>query len=300
MPTAAVTRQLFAVDGLWCGGCARGLEKRLRAINGVRDAGVHYVTASALVQWDADRCNAATVSACVRQAGYRLLERSDPQTIRLRLDREVRSLTLRLVVAIAFGMWSMACAGVLYLDPGLSPAVAWWIALASGVLAAPVILFSGAGIGRMAARSIRLRAPGLDLLISLGVVGSVATSALALARGGAQVYFDTATMLVTLLVLARLIETHVRRNATDATLALGRLFDDTAERRDGAGGWEPVACDQLAIGDVVQVRAGGVSTVDGVVVSGRSAVDTAILTGESGASAVGVGDRIAAGTVNLV
>ncbi|WP_298747933.1 HAD-IC family P-type ATPase [uncultured Brevundimonas sp.] len=300
MPAAAVTRQLFAVDGLWCGGCARGLESRLRAIDGVIGAGVHYVTASALVQWDPDRCDAEAVRACVHEAGYRLLERSDPQTIRLRLDREVRSLTLRLVVAIAFGMWSMACAVVLYLDPGLSPAAAWWIALASGVLAGPVILFSGAGIGRMAARSIRLRAPGLDLLISIGVAGSVAASALALARGEAQVYFDTATMLVTLLVLARLIETRVRRNATDATLALGRLFDDTAERRDGAGNWETVACDQLAIGDVVQVRAGGVSTVDGVVVSGRSAVDTAMLTGESGASAVGVGDRIAAGTVNLV
>ncbi|MDI1328172.1 MAG: HAD-IC family P-type ATPase [Brevundimonas sp.] len=300
MPATAVTRQLFAVDGLWCGGCARGLESRLRAINGVVSAGVHYVTASALVQWDPDRCDAEAVHDCVRQAGYRLLDRSDPLTIRQRLDREVRSLTLRLVVAVAFGMWSMACAAVLYLDPGLSSSVAWWIALASGVLAAPVIGFSGAGIGRMAVRSIRLRAPGLDLLIGLGVVGSVATSAVHLARGGAQVYFDTATMLVTLLVLARLIETRVRRNATDATLALGRPFDDTAERRDDGGGWELVAGDRLEIGDVVQVRAGGVSTVDGVVVSGQSAVDTAILTGESGPSALGVGDRIVAGAVNLV
>ncbi|WP_298744102.1 HAD-IC family P-type ATPase [uncultured Brevundimonas sp.] len=300
MAAPAVTRQLFAVDGLWCGGCARGLESRLRAINGVIDAGVHYVTASALVQWDPARCDATAVRACVREAGYRLLDRSDPRSIRQRLDREVRSLALRLAVAIAFGMWSMAFAAALYLDAGLSTAAAWWVALASGVLAAPVIVLGGYGIARMAVRSIRLRTPGLDLLISLGVAGSVAASALNLAGGGSEVYFDTAVMLITLLLLARLIEARIRRKATDATLALGRLFDDSAERRDAAGGWETVRCERLEIGDVVLVRAGGVSTVDGVVVSGRSAVDTAILTGESGASALDVGDRIAAGAVNLV
>src|SRR3546814_17126100 len=74
---AADQRQLFAIDGLFCGGCARGLESRLQRLDGVAEAGVHFVTASALVRWDGARCDRDRIAACVREAGYRLIERHD-------------------------------------------------------------------------------------------------------------------------------------------------------------------------------------------------------------------------------
>lgn len=237
--------------------------------------------------------------AGVRAAGYRLLTRNDPKAIADRLEVAVRTLTLRLVVAIAFGMWSMASAIVLYLDPTLPVAVAWWIAFASGILATPVLAFAGSDVLRMALRSLRLGAPGLDLLIALGAGGAAATSVVALIQGRSTVYFDTATMLVTLLLVGRLIETRARRDGARATQALGRLFEDTAERLGSDGVFKTVHSTRLEPGDLARVQAGAVVSVDGIVVQGESRLDTSVLTGESRPLSVSVGDRVAAGHLNL-
>jgi cation transport ATPase len=172
-------------------------------------------TSSPRPRWSAGtrRCDPQAIGRRVGEAGYRLIERQSLADTAARFDREVQRLALRLAVAIVFGMWSMGAALILYVQPDIASPVAWWIALASGLFALPVLAYSGAAIFRMAWRSIRLRAPGLDLLIATGASGAVVLSTASLVRGEAQVYFDTATMLVTLLLLGRLIETRVRRTA---------------------------------------------------------------------------------------
>lgn len=292
-------RLLFAVDGLWCGGCARGLETRLGSLEGVIDASVHFVTSSALVRWDPRRCDRQAIRRCIGQAGYRLLDRNDPRAVKERLSAEVTRLSIRLAVAVLFGMWSMGAAVVLYLQPDLSWTAAWWLAAASGIFAAPVMLYSAADILRMGVRSVTLRAPGMDLLVTLGVIGSVGASVYNLATGSHEVYFDTATLLVTLLLLGRLIETQVRSGAVEALIAMGDLFDETTKQETGPGRWKEAPCSRLEIGDIVMVDAGSVSTVDGVILTGRSALDNAILTGESVPVEAGPGGRISAGSVNL-
>ncbi|OYX32630.1 MAG: hypothetical protein B7Z01_10725 [Brevundimonas subvibrioides] len=292
-------QQLFAVEGLFCGGCARGLERRLSDTPGVVLARVHHLSASALVRWTPGRCDVERLGAIVRQAGYRLIERVDPQDAVDRFDGQVRQLTLRLAVSAAFGMWSMAAAIVLYVTPSLAPHVAWALALASGVLALPALIYGGWDIGRMAIRSIKLRAPGLDLLVSVGVCGAVAASAVQLLAHDRHVYFDTAVMLVTLLLAGRLVETHIRRGAAQAVVAMGRLFDDTASVWRGAEGWRDTPGSDLRVGDRVRIAAGGVATVDGLIEAGESRLNEAVLNGESAPRPVGPGDRLSAGAVNL-
>lgn len=289
-------RQLFAVDGLFCAGCARGLEKRLADLDGVVAAGVHFVTASALVRWDPVRCDPQAISRRVGEAGYRLIERQSLADTAARFDREVKRLALRLAVAVVFGMWSMGAALILYVQPDIASPVAWWIALASGLFALPVLGYSGAAIFRMAWRSIGLRAPGLDLLIATGAGGAVLLSTAALVRGQAQVYFDTATMLVTLLLLGRLIETRVRRTAIQALSAVDDLAANQAVALADGGS---VELRQLAIGTLIAVDAGAVIPGDGVVIEGESLIDRSIMTGEAMASAIGPDDRVQAGTTNL-
>ena len=270
-------RQLFAIDGLFCAGCARGLEKRLSSLDGVVAAGVHFVTASALVRWDPVRCDPQAIGRRVGEAGYRLIERQSLADTAARFDREVQRLALRLAVAIVFGMWSMGAALILYVQPDIASPVAWWIALASGLFALPVLAYSGAAIFRMAWRSIRLRAPGLDLLIATGASGAVVLSTASLVRGEAQVYFDTATMLVTLLLLGRLIETRVRRTAIQALSAVDDLAANQAVALADGGS---VELRQLAIGASIMIDAGAVIPGDGVVVEGESLIDRSIMTGE--------------------
>ncbi len=290
-------RRLFGVSGMACGGCARGLERQIGRLEGVSAVGVHHLTASMLVDWNAERLSVDDIAAAVSRAGYRLIDRHRPEELSAILTADISRLSLRLAVAVMSGMWSMALAVVLYVSV-LDPDVAWWIALGSGLLALPVVAWAGADIFWMAVRSIRLRAPGMDLLIALGAGGAFLLSIASLVSGSSHVWFDTATMLITLLLVGRLLDSTTRRGALDALKALEDAAAETAVRRTASGD-EVVLCAQVGIGDLVVIDAGMTVGVDGTVREGATLVDRAVLTGESRAIPVEVGQRVEAGSVNL-
>lgn len=89
-------RRLFAIEGLACGGCARGLERHLSRLPAVRSVGVHHLTASALVDWDETRLSVEGIGRAVAVAGYRLIERHHAEELASRLDADIRRLSLRL------------------------------------------------------------------------------------------------------------------------------------------------------------------------------------------------------------
>lgn len=297
MPGIKSLRRLFGVSGMACGGCARGLERQICKLDGVRAVGVHHLTASMLVDWDEGRLSIGDINAAVSRAGYRLIDRHRPEELSAILAADISRLSLRLAVAVMSGMWSMALALVLYLSV-LDPDVAWWIATASGVLALPVVFWSGAGIFWMAVRSIRLRAPGMDLLIALGAGGTFLLSIVSLASGSSHVWFDTATMLITLLLVGRLVDLLTRRSTIDALKALEDTSVETAVRRNSAGD-ETVPGTAIEISDSVVIDAGSIIGVDGIIQEGQSLINRAVLTGESRAIPAGVGQRVEAGAINL-
>lgn len=291
-------RRLVAIKGMACGGCARGLEKRVSELEGVKAAGVHHLTASMLVDWDERRLSMADIATIVSRAGYALIDRHRPEELSAILSEDIRRLSLRLAVAVMTGMWSMALAVVLYVS-SLDHVLAWWIAFASGVLALPVVFWSGSGIFWMALRSIRLCAPGMDLLIALGAGGAFALSVISLISGSSHVYFDTATMLITLFLTGRLLDSITRRSTLDALRALEEASAETAIRRTTSGD-ESIPCAHVRIGDLIVIDAGMTISVDGTVRDGMTLVERAVLTGESRAIPVGVGQRVEAGSVNLL
>lgn len=290
-------RRLFGVQGLACAGCARGLEGRLTRLPGVRSAAVHFLTASVLLDWDETRIRPEDLTAAVAAAGYGLIDRHRPAEMAALLSAEMTRLGIRLAVAVVAGMWSMALAIALYVVD-LQPDVAWWVALASGVFALPVVFWSGAGFHWMAWRSLRLAAPGMDLLISLGSLGAMALSGMALAQGRSEVWFDTATMLITLLLLGRLVDAATRRSTVAALTAMESAAPDMACVQDGDT-TRCLPCADLGPADRVVVDAGAAVTMDGIILHGDTSVDRAVLTGESAPVPRGPGDRVEAGAVNL-
>lgn len=292
-----MTRQLFGIEGLACAGCARGLEGRLKALPGVRAAGVHYLTASALIDWDEARVSVADLSGVTRKAGYRMAARHRPEEISAAMADESRRLSIRLAVAVFAGMWSMVPALVIYFSD-LAPDLAWRLAVVSGVFALPVVLWSGAGILWMGWRSLMLRAPGMDLLISIGVISAFASSLWSLFQGRSEVWFDTATMLVTLLLFGRLVDTATRRSAIDALRAMEEAAPETALIwQDGAT--QQRLCKDVPVGSRIAVEAGDPVSMDGRVILGQSHVNRAVLTGETALVTIVPGDRVEAGSLNL-
>ncbi|MBM3500712.1 MAG: cation-translocating P-type ATPase, partial [Armatimonadetes bacterium] len=173
---------------------------------------------------------------------------------------------------------------------------AWfrWVLLS---LSGPAVLILGYPFLAGAGRELRRLRPSLDSLVTLGAVSAFGVSAAHVLRGAGPVYFDTATMLLTLMTVGKLLEASAKSKA--AGLIRGLLADQPSEARVVRDGRElTVPAAEVRVGDRVRIRPGERLPVDGVVVAGESALHEAQFTGESRPRACAPGDRAIGGSVN--
>ena len=170
-----------------------------------------------------------------------------------------------------------------------------WVCLA---LASPVAVWGAWPFHRAALAGARHGAATMDTLISVGVTAAYLWSLYALVSGGeGETYLEVAAGVTALVLLGRRLEARARRRSGAALRALLSLgAKDVAVRRDGTEVRIPAA--ELAVGDEFAVRPGETIAADGVVIAGRSAVDTSMLTGEPAPAEVGPGDPVTGGCVN--
>jgi heavy metal translocating P-type ATPase len=293
-------RMVVSIDGMWCGSCALAVERTIAKVPGVTWASTSFAGGSALVRWDPERFDPGELFARVERLGYRIVPLVETGEIEQRIDVQARAVWIRLAVAAFFGMWSMLGALALYLDAELAASPqGWWIALVSACAALPVVSFSAWAFYRAGWRTLRAGVPGMDALVSTGVLAASLLSAWQLAQGSSEVYVDTATMLVGFMLCGRLIELYARRRNSAAVNALRQAVPETARRiaADGSVAELPVA--DILAGERVLVHAGERIAVDGLVLEGESEVDRTVVNGESAPVGVRPGDRVEAGSINL-
>ncbi len=271
------------LEGMTCAACAARIDRALNKLDGV-EASVNLVTERAAVRYDDDRVALDDLVRAVEGAGYGAsLTRAEGE----RGDR----LGLRLAVAAALTVPVALIAMV----PQLGFDGWEWVALA---LTTPIWAWAGWPFHRSALQSLRHGGATMDTLISLGTTAAYAWSLVALiALPDAEVYFEVASVITTLILLGRWLESRARRRSGAALRALLELGAKEARvLRDDAEVAVPL--EQLAVGDLFVVRPGEKVATDGVVVEGRSAVDQSMLTGEPVPVDVAPGDEVAGATVN--
>jgi Cu+-exporting ATPase len=280
------TRVDLALDGMTCAACANRIERKLNKLDGV-DASVNYATEHATVRYDPNRVNVPELLAAVESAGYRAaLASEDRETV----DR-AQAVRRRLLVAAVLTVPLAALAMVAPLQ-----FEGWeWVAL---VLATPVVFWAGYGFHRVALLNARHAAATMDTLISIGTLAAWGWSVVALlVVDGADVYFEVAAVITTLILLGRYLEARARtRSGAAIRSLLERGAKEARVLRDGVEVSVPVG--ELAVGDLFVVRPGEKIATDGVVVEGESAVDRSLLTGEPVPVDVAPGDQVAGATVN--
>ena len=280
------TRIDLALEGMTCAACANRIERKLNKLDGV-DASVNYATEQAAVSFDPARVDVADLLGAVEAAGYRAALATEAGEAVDRADAVRR----RLVVAAALTAPLVVLAMVAPLHFR-----GWeWLAFA---LATPVVFWAGFGFHRAALLNARHGAATMDTLISIGTLAAWGWSVAALvAVDDADVYFEVAAVITTLILLGRYFEARARRRSGAAIRALLELGAKEARvLRDGIEVSVPI--DELSIGDVFVVRPGEKIATDGVVVEGESAVDQSMLTGEPVPVDVMAGDTVAGATVN--
>ena len=298
---ATLREVALLLEGMHCGACVWLLETWLSRQPGVRGASVNFATRRARVRFDARETGLTQILQAIARIGYRA-HPYDPHRREALVRAESRALLLRTGIALLGMMQVMMFAAPAYVDPaGVDPGYRALLDWASLVLALPVVAYSGAPFFIGAWRDVTARRAGMDVPIALGVAGAFAASAWATIRGSGAVYFDSVTMFVALVLVARLVEVRVREKAGDALEAMAREVPLTAER---LAGWpqspatQTVAAASLVPGDFLRIAAGAPVPADGDVVEGHSSVEEALLTGESWPRAKGPGERVLAGSVN--
>ena len=274
------------VEGMTCGACASRVETALGAADGVLDARVNFASSRATVLHDGtiDDVNLRRV---VERAGYSAPAQAEADGGSER--RRIVSLRRRLVAALVAGAPVVA---VSMLPPLRFDGWRWAALVASAV----VIFGSGSGFHRAAVRNLRHRAATMDTLVSLGTTAAWVWSAVVLLADvdDSHVYFETGTVIVALVLLGKWLEARATRRSGEAVRALARLGASTARLADGT----EIPADELAVGMRFIVRPGEGIATDGVVVSGASAVDMSMVTGEPVPVEVAVGDEVIGATVN--
>jgi P-type Cu+ transporter len=280
------TRVDLALEGMTCAACANRIERKLNKLDGV-EASVNYATEHALVRFDPRRVTVPDLVGAVEAAGYGAALASERRATPDKTDTVRR----RLVVAAAMSAPLVVLAMVAPLQ-----FEGWeWIALA---LATPVVFWAGFGFHRAALVNARHRAVTMDTLISIGTLAAWGWSVAALVIvDDADVYFEVAAVITTLILLGRYLEARARSRSSAAIRSLLELGAKEARLlRDGVEVSVPIG--ELVVGDLFVVRPGEKVATDGVVVEGDSAVDQSMLTGEPVPVDVGTGDAVAGATVN--
>jgi copper-transporting P-type ATPase V len=277
------------VQGMTCASCAARVEKVLNRQAGVANANVNFAANRATVTYYPQSVSLDELSTAVEHIGYRI-DPSEPEDVE---SEDVHARDQRAWLRRAFLSWPLGLAvlglSLFYMDQPW----ARWTAFA---LTMPVQFVAGWPFLRTAAQRAAKVTANMDTLIALGTLTAFFYSTYELFAGG-DLYFDTAALIIAFIILGRYFEARAKGRASSAIrklLELGakeaRLVVDGEERM--------VSVDEVRVGDLVRVRPGEKIPVDGVVVAGSSAVDEAMLTGESVPVEKQEGDEVTGATIN--
>ncbi len=302
-------KQTLHIGDMSCASCVARVEKALKATPGVTSVAVNFATETAAVEYLPGAVTQAALRAAVEGAGYALREpeagsvvSAGDQAAEAR-RRELLVVRRKMIVSLGVGAFLMLLG---FFPPSfLSQRQLWLVMFA---LATPVQVWAGRQFYRGAWAAARHRTTDMNTLIAVGTSVAYLYSAavtffpgffgrIAGAGFKAAVYYETAVIIIGLILLGRFLEARAKGEASDAMKKLMGLQAKTARVvRDDAELDVPV--DSVRAGDIVVVRPGEKIPVDGVVLDGRSAVDEAMLTGESIPVEKGPGDEVIGATLN--
>ncbi len=286
----------LALEGLHCAACVWLVESLPRVVPGVLEARLDFARSLLTVRWDP---RATTLGAAARELdrwGYTPhLARTSEAT-----PGTDRALLMRLGVAGAVAGNVMLMALALYSGAGsrVDADYATFFRYGSLALSLPSVLYCAQPFLRGAWGSIRARVPSMDLPIAIGILAGFGSGAVNTLRGQGEIYFDTISTLIFLLLVGRWLGQKQQRRAATATDFAQALAPTTARCLDGAKRRE-MRADAVPSGALVEIQKGERIPVDGRIESGEGLLDTRLLTGESSPTEAKVGDRVYAGTENL-
>jgi Cu+-exporting ATPase len=294
----ATTTVDLPITGMTCANCVQNVERALRKVEGVLRADVNLATEKATVEYVPSVVGLDALRRAVEEAGYSVIlvedeEEAEDVEARAR-EEEIAHQRHLLIVGLIFTVPTFLLS--MGTDLGLLPDFALRKYILLG-LATPVQFYVGWQFYRGAWKSVKQLSAGMDTLIAMGSSAAYFYSLAATFVIGGHVYYETAAMIITLIILGKYLEARAKGRTSEALKRLMGLRAKTARViRDNQEMDVPVQ--EVEVGDLIVVRPGEKIPVDGVVVEGRSTVDESMITGESLPVGKETGDEVIGATIN--
>ena len=301
-------KEVIKIGGMTCAACAARIEKVVGRLDGVRSAVVNLAAEKLTVEYDPEKVKHTDIQKSVERIGYKVLASEKPDADKLRKEKEIRVLRIKFIVSAVFA------APLLYLSMGHMIGLPYPMvldpmehplrfALVLLALTAPIVA-AGYKFYTVGFKALFQRSPNMDSLVATGTSAAVVYSLYStwqIYKGDPMaaegLYFETAGVIITLILLGKMLEAVSRGKTSEAIKKLMRLAPKTATvLRDGKEAEIPI--EQVVPGDVILVRPGEKIPVDGTVLEGHTAVDESMLTGESLPVEKTAGDSVYAASIN--
>jgi Cu+-exporting ATPase len=293
--TVGVERLELSIDGMSCASCSAKVEEHLNRLSGIEKATVNLATGVGRIEYFPGIITAERIREEIAGLGYptRIAKRFEIMERKKARQEEIRKQLYRFTGALVLSI-PLIVIHVLsmlgYESAFLSP----WVQFA---LATPVQFVAGWQFYRGSYHALKAGSPNMDVLIALGTSAAYFYSVVSLFAGWQTLYFESAAMLVTIILLGRILEGIAKGRTSQAIEKLIDLQVKTASvLRNSKEIKVPV--EELVLGDIALVRPGERVPVDGVIIEGRTSVDESMLTGESIPVDKKPGDQVVGASIN--
>lgn len=283
-------KSVFNITGMSCAACAARVDKAVSAVRGVQSVAVNLLKNTMRVEYDEKTVSPAVIVSAVERAGYgaRVLGEKQPA------EQRSENLEGRLIVSVCATLFLMTLTmgGMIGLPVSEMSVESFGL---TQFLLTLVVLFANADFFKKGFKTLFAGAPTMDSLIALGAGAAVTYSVAGLYQKQTALYFESAAMILTLVLFGRYLEAGAKLKTAQAIAELASLAPQTAVVLKN-GTEQTVAIADLAVGDLIVVKTGERVAADGVVVEGAASVDESALTGESLPVQKTVGDTVKTAT----
>ena len=297
-------RTTIAIEGMHCAACIARVEKALKAVPGVLEASANISSEQAFVMYNEPLAGVGALHRAIVDAGYEPMVAAESREARIAAQEEAHRLDLsqlkrKIVVSAVVSLLSM---GLMFYHPQTSSLLRLKLTLLL-ILTTPIQFWAGWHFHRGAYNALKRLSADMNVLISVGTFAAYGyslfvtiSSFLSPTPSGAN-YYETAAMIITLILVGRFLETRAKGRTSEAVKKLVGLQPKSAHiLRDGSQIEIPI--ENVLVGDRIVVRPGEKIPVDGVVRDGGSTVDESMLTGEAMPVSKKVGEEVIGGTIN--
>ena len=287
------------IEGIHCAACVWLNEKILHKTDGVIEVNINFTNYKAKITWDDDKIKLSQIISKIQSIGYNAYP-YDQTASEDKATKNKQEYFIKMMVAVFASVNIMMLAVAKYSGffSGIDDDILKLVHIGEFILTTPVLFYSGSIFFKGAYYGLKNRIINMDFLVISGASLIYIYSLFILLGASGHSYFDSATMIITFVLVGKYLEVIGKKGAVDTLDKIkAQLPTDATIVVDGVK--KVVSLEEIKVGDILEVKNGEKASIDGIIISGQSQFDESSISGESLLVNKNIGDKIISGTINL-